>query len=282
MKIGTCVRGEEILPMLPDIILHGFETVEIYFDNGLKNVELVSLAERVKQIAEDKISFSGIGIYVNPLQYEGQRQAVEKCIDSARFFGANIVSTFAGAIEGASVPEAMGAFKKVFGELTKRAEGNGVKIGIENAHSHGFWYRATNNIGFCPNAWEMMFDAVDSDALGLTWEPSHQIEQFIDIYAQLETWGSRIVHVHGKDGKIDKEHISKYGAWFGQHYCDHRFPGMGDSDWKRIMLQLAECNYRGDIVIEGFHDPVYCGDREMEGQMLAFDYLKKCRLEIEK
>ena len=51
----------------------------------------------------------------------------------------------------------------------------------------------------------MMFDAVDSDALGLTWEPSHQIEQLIDIYAQLETWGSRIVHVHGKDGKIDKE-----------------------------------------------------------------------------
>ena len=49
---------------------------------------------------------------------------------------------------------------------------------------------------------------------------------------------------------------------------------MGDSDWKRIMLQLAECNYRGDIVIEGFHDPVYCGDREMEGQMLTFDYLK--------
>ncbi len=24
----------------------------------------------------------------------------------------------------------------------------------------------------------MMFDAVDSDALGPTWEPSHQIEQF--------------------------------------------------------------------------------------------------------
>lgn len=73
----------------------------------------MSLAERVKQIAEDKISFSGIGIYVNPLQYEGQRQAVEKCIDSARLFGANIVSTFAGAIEGASVPEAMGAYQKI-------------------------------------------------------------------------------------------------------------------------------------------------------------------------
>lgn len=44
MKIGTCVRGEELLSVLPDIIRHGFETVEIYFDNGLKDVELATLA----------------------------------------------------------------------------------------------------------------------------------------------------------------------------------------------------------------------------------------------
>ena len=36
MKIGTCVRGEEILPMLPDIILHGFETVEIILTMDLR------------------------------------------------------------------------------------------------------------------------------------------------------------------------------------------------------------------------------------------------------
>jgi len=98
-------------------------------------------------------------------------------------YGAGVVSTFAGAIEGIPVFESMDKFQEVFGKLVKRAEANGVKIGIENAHSNGFWYRATNNIGFCPNAWEMMFDRVQSDALGLTWEPSHQIEQFIDVYA---------------------------------------------------------------------------------------------------
>lgn len=280
MKIGTCVRGENLISALPSIIKNGFETVEVYFDRGLNGIDLVTLAQKAKEIAEDKISFVCIGIYVNPLQYEKQRQEVEACIENAALFGANVISTFAGAIEGRPVPESIGMFKTVFGELTKRAENNGVRIGIENAHSTGFWYRATNNIGFCPSAWELMFEAVDSSSLGLTWEPSHQIEQFIDVYQQLEEWIPKIVHVHGKDGKIDIDHVRKYGAWFGQHYCDHRFPGFGDSDWTRIMGQLKNGGYSGDIVIEGFHDPVYCKERETEGQLLALSYLRKCRQNI--
>lgn len=277
MKIGTCVKGENLISELPSIIKNGFETVEVYFDRGLNGVDLVSLAKKATEISENRISFSGIGIYVNPLQSRERQQEVEACIDCTKLFEADVVSTFAGAIEGTSVPESIGAFKTVFYELTKRAEDNGVKIGIENAHLTGFWYRATNNIGFCPSAWELMFDAVNSNSLGLTWEPSHQIEQFIDVYAQLEDWAGKIVHVHGKDGKIDTEYVRKYGAWFGQHYCDHRFPGFGDSDWTKIMGKLKESGYEGDIVIEGFHDPVYRGEREMEGQLLALDYLKKCR-----
>lgn len=277
MKIGTCVKGENLISELPSIIEHGFETVEVYFDRGLNEIDLASLAKKAAEVSENKVSFSSIGIYVNPLQSRERQQEVEACIDCAKLFEADVVSTFAGAIEGTSVPESIGTFKTVFTELTKRAEYNGVKIGIENAHSTGFWYRATNNIGFCPGAWELMFEAVNSDSLGLTWEPSHQIEQFIDVYSQLEDWTDKIVHVHGKDGKIDTEHVKKYGAWFGQHYCNHRFPGFGDSDWTKIMRKLANGGYKGDIVIEGFHDPVYRGEREMEGQLLALDYLKKCR-----
>lgn len=127
----------------------------------------------------------------------------------------------------------------------------------------------------------MMFDAVPSAALGLTWEPSHQLEQFIDVYDQLERWTPRIVHIHGKDAKIDTAHVRQYGAWFGQHYCDHRFPGLGDSDWARIMAQLVRGGYTGNITIEGFHDPVYCGAREMEGQINALRYLQECRTQMD-
>ncbi|GAH78919.1 unnamed protein product, partial [marine sediment metagenome] len=33
----------------------------------------------------------------------------------------------------------------------------------------------------------------------------------------------------------------------------------------------------GTIDIEGFHDPVYCGELEMTGQVRGLNYLKECR-----
>jgi len=281
IKIGTCVKGEEIVSVLPEIISSGYEAIEIYFAMGLKDTDLKELAKKTKEIIKDSgVEIASIGIYVNPLQYESQRKEVEECIDNANLFGAKVVSTFAGAIADTPVFATIPKFKEVFGELVKRAESNGVKIGIENAHMNGFWYRPTCNIGFCPKAWEMMFDAVPSEALGLTWEPSHQIEQFIDVYDQLESWMHKIVHVHGKDGRINKEFVSKYGAWFGQHYCDHKFPGLGDSDWRKIISILSQGDYKGAITIEGFHDAEYNGEREMAGQKMALEYLKKCRCGI--
>jgi hypothetical protein len=35
--------------------------------------------------------------------------------------------------------------------------------------------------------------------------------------------------------------------------------------------------YKGSIDIEGWHDPVYCGDLEMTGQVHGLNYLKQCR-----
>ena len=87
----------------------------------------------------------------------------------------------------------------------------------------------------------------------------------------------KIVHVHGKDAVVDREHIRKYSAWFGESYCVHRFPGSGECDWGEIIHILSEYGYKSDICIEGFHDPVYSGEREYEGQLAALSYLRKCR-----
>ena len=281
LKIGTCVKGQRLLEDLTAVMDAGFETIEVYFDAGLQGTNLQELARLAAEQMAGRLTVSAVGVYVNPLQDDAQRNEVEQCIDCAGLFGAPVVSTFAGAVDGVPVFAAMDRFREVFGELTRRAEGCGVKLGIENAHCNGFWYRAVKNIGFCPGAWEMMFDAVPSAALGLTWEPSHQLEQFIDVYDQLVRWTPRIVHVHGKDAKIDTAHVRQYGAWFGQHYCDHRFPGLGDSDWVRIMTLLVRGGYTGHITIEGFHDPVFCGAREMEGQTNALRYLKECRAQLD-
>lgn len=278
MKIGTCVRGNEILSVLPEVKKAGFESVELYYNVSLEGSDFVELSKRTKEIIGDSdLTISSIGLYCNPLQYEEQRKELEYCIDNAHLFNAKIVGTFAGALEGRTVEEALPKFKEVFGDLAKRAEANDIKIGIENCPMYGFWYHTTCNIGYCPKAWEMMFDAVDSNHLGLEWEPSHQLEQFIDPIEQLKNWLPKIVHVHGKDANIDWPYIKKYGSWFGSEYCVHRFPGLGDSNWEEIISILNKGGYSQDIAIEGFHDPVYCGDRDFEGQILAFNYLKDCR-----
>jgi sugar phosphate isomerase/epimerase len=278
IKIGTCVRGNDILTVLPEVIKAGFETIELYYNISLDGTDFVELSKRTNEIIGDSgLRISSIGLYCNPLQYEEQRKELEYCIDNAKLFNARVIGTFAGALEGESVDDSMPKYKEVFSELAKRAEANNIKIGIENCPMYGFWYRNTCNIGFCPRSWEMMFDAVDSDNIGLEWEPSHQLEQFIDPIEQLKVWMPKIVHVHGKDANIDWQYIRKYGSWFGSHYSSHRFPGLGDSDWKQIITILNHGGYCEDIAIEGFHDPVYYGDREFEGQIMALDYLKRCQ-----
>jgi len=44
-----------------------------------------------------------------------------------------------------------------------------------------------------------------------------------------------------------------------------------------IITILREAGYQGSIDIEGWHDPVYCDELEMTGQVHALNYLKRCR-----
>lgn len=275
MKIGTCIRGAYLLEDLQNAVSMGFDTVELYYNDTLSGADFDELMPKMKELIGDSgVEISGIGLYCNPLMNEKGREELAYCIKKAHDLGTGFVGTFAGAIPGKSVDDAMPMFKNCFSELTKIAEAYDVKIGIENAHMYGHWYGATCNIGFCPRAWEMMFHEVPSDHLGLEWEPSHQVEQLIDPIAQLKQYLPKVFHVHGKDASVDRDAVKKYGIWFGSHYCDHRFPGMGDTDWRKIIKLLHEADYQGDIAIEGYHDPVYCNDRELEGQKLALEYLR--------
>ena len=275
MKIGTCIRGTNLLEDLRNAVALGVDTVELYYNETLVGEKFTELVPKMQEVIGDSgIKCSGIGLYCNPLVDDNARKELRYCIENAHILGTDFVATFAGAIPGKSVYEAIPSFKEHFTELTKVAEDNDVKLGIENAHMYGHWYRTTCNIGFCPRAWEMMFHEVPSDHLGLEWEPSHQVEQLIDPIKQLKEWLPKVFHVHGKDAKIDYNHIKTHGIWFGESYCNHCFPGMGDTDWKQIIDVLSSGTYKSDITIEGYHDPVYHGDTELLGQKLALKYLK--------
>ncbi|MBE5769784.1 MAG: sugar phosphate isomerase/epimerase [Clostridiales bacterium] len=278
IKVGTCIPGHNFLSWVPHLKDKGFECFTVNYHMTLGDIVLEELAPQVNDLLDGTgIEISSLGFYNNPLQNEDAQRQLHACIDLAEKFHTNTVSTFAGAIEGEAVDAAIPRFKEIFGELARHAEDKGVRLAIENCPMSGTWNKATCNIGFNPKAWDMMFDAVDSPALGLEWEPAHQMYQLIDPIANLQKYVSKVVHVHGKDASVNWNLIKEEGITGQKPFVFSRFPGLGDTDWRKIFEILQQAGYEGCLSIEGYHDPLFKGDWEMTGQMHALQYLKWCR-----
>ncbi len=277
IKIGTCIPGQKALEWTKPMIDLGYEAVAVNFHMSFGDVDIVELAPKLKEILADKAYVGALGFYCNALQYEEHKENLIKCIDNAHLFGTKIVSTFAGALEGESVETSMPKFKEVFSELAKRAEDKGVRLAIENCPMGGTWNKATCNIGFNPKAWEMMFGEVNSNSLGLEWEPAHQMGQLIEPIPNLKQWINKVVHLHGKDATIDWDEVKRFGVISKDEFAYMRLPGFGDTNWRDIFFMLYQHGFEGDICVEGYHDPIYAGDWEMTGQKHALSYLKWAR-----
>ena len=280
IRIGTLVQADNAVDTVRAILPHGFESFQITFGQRIGDIDLLSLADELKELLSETdrpAVISALGLYGNPLIDEQTRQDWERIVDVAPIFGCNIVGGFTGRIPDRPVPESIEPFQKCFEPLAARAAENGVRIAFENCDMHGDWERGDWNIAHAPKAWEMMFDAVQNPSLGLEWEPCHQMVSLIDPLPQLRHWVSRIYHIHGKDAQIDWDVIQREGIRSGLPYVAHRTPGFGETDWTRLISELRQHGYQGSIDIEGWHDPVYCGELEMTGQVHALNYLKRCR-----
>lgn len=278
IPVGACIPGKYFTQWVPVLKDKGFECFTVNFHMTLGEVKLEELAPQARELLDGTgIRVSALGYYCNPLQNEEQLHTLHHAIDMAEAFGTTTVSTFAGAIRGESVEAAIPRFKEVFGELTRHAEDKGVRLAIENCPMGGTWQKGTCNIGYSPRAWDMMFNEVPSDALGLEWEPAHQMYQLIDPVACLRRYVKKIVHIHGKDATIKRDLIASNGLMCGESFVESRFPGFGDTDWRKIFEILQLAGYEGCVSIEGYHDPLFSKDWEMTGQMHALNYLKWCR-----
>ncbi len=276
IRIGTLVKMSDAVKHIPQLLPHGFESFSLTFWQEL-NVDLAETAKKVKDILGDKAVISTLAFFGNPLMKPEHADGFGKCIEAAHLFGAKIVSGFAGAIEDKPLPESMPQFKKVWSELAKKAEDKGVKIAFENCDMGGTWASPKYNIANMPTAWEMMFNEVPSPAMGLEWEPCHQMVSLVDPLPQLRKWVHKVFHVHGKDATIAWDVLKTSGLRGGKTWCWHRTPGFGDTNWTDVISILRQAKWTGHIDIEGWHDPVYRGELEYTGQVHALNYLKHCR-----
>ena len=283
IRIGTLVnRGQDSPAYIRDILPYGFESFSLTFWKTVGDTNFEKLANEVKsELAGSDAIISSVGIFGNPLMDDDDakltREGWEKVIDAAPLFGCDIVCGFAGRVVDKPIDESMDRYAEVFGPLAKRAADKGVKIAFENCDMGGTWQKGDWNIAQTPAAWEMMFNAIDADNIGLEWEPCHQMVKLIDPMPQLRKWMPKIFHVHGKDATIKWDIIKEHGIAGPHQFAFHRTPGFGDSNWTDIISELRQGGYIGSIDIEGWHDPVYKDELEMTGQVHGLNYLKQCR-----
>ena len=283
IRIGTMVKAsmERPGPYVSRLVELGFESIEPFFWQVMDK-DLKKLARELKgAIGDADVVIDTLGMFGNPLE-EGEldRKTLagwEALIDNAHLFGAKTIAGFTGRIRGKPLEESLPRFKTVWSKLAKRAADKGLRLAFENCAMDGNWQSGDWNIAHNPDAWELMFDAVPDDNLGLEWEPCHQLVYLIDPIPQIRKWAPKFFHLHGKDATVRWDVVKEHGI-FGKHpFVQMRTPGFGDSDWTRIISELRLAGFKGAIDIEGWHDPVYRDELELTGQVHALNHLKACR-----
>jgi sugar phosphate isomerase/epimerase len=154
--------------------------------------------------------------------------------------------------------------------VVRFAEDNGVRIGIENCpmlFTKDEW-PGGKNLAINPVIWRRMFSGIPSPNFGLNFDPSHFIWQHMDYLGALREFASRLVHVHAKDARIDRERLNQVGILgHPNEYHTPKLPGLGDVDWGRFFSILTETGYRGPVCIE-VEDRAYEGSLELRKQSL--------------
>jgi sugar phosphate isomerase/epimerase len=259
----------------------GCASLAYAFRHSLAGVDLDRLSKEATEVSADtQTMISCLGLYGNTLAPgsvgEEVRLGLRRLIEKAATFGTDLVSCFAGRVDGESVPASRPRFIEVFEPLVRYAEDHGVRLAIENCRQGGTWLSGSHNFAFHPRAWEMIFESLPSPALGLEWDPAHLIAQQLDPLPILETWISRIFHIHAKDARPHLDVLRTQGIHGPDPAYFHVNPGNGLTNWTAVVAFLRKKQYQGMIDLELGYDPTYRDERLEEGLVFSLQHLRQC------
>lgn len=280
----------------------GFSSLQLsawqgsYLDANTITTEKIDAMTRF--LSDLDIEISSLGYYPNyldPNPNEGAhaQEYFPKVVDLAARLGVKVVSTFAGRDPDKTVEENIPLFKEVFSRFSEYAESKGVKIALENCPMIEKKTNKCHNIATGPEVWDVLFEVVPSDALGIEFDPSHMVWQGMDYMRAIKDYGHKIFHVHAKDMEIDYVARSRMGilgpsfgetSELGQGWWRARTPGWGEVDWPKFITAVIECGYRGNIDIE-HEDSVFASLQPMssietEGDIVANYSLERIGLTL--
>lgn len=202
------------------------------------------------------IGISGLGYYPNPLDPDAAHRKLVgehlvKVIHAAAKLRVGVVNTFIGRDPAATVEASLAQVKTVWTPIIAEAKAAGVRIGIEHCpmlFSDDEW-PGGKNVAVSPAVWHRLFEMFPDATLGLNFDPSHLVWQFIDCARAVREFGPNIVHVHAKDERIDPERLYAVGA-LGLGWHTPKLPGLGDVKWGEFFAALTDAGYSGPVCIE--------------------------------
>ena len=171
-------------------------------------------------------------------------------------------------------------FKKVYPDIVKEAEKEGVHLAIEPYPGSAPAYP---NLGCTPETLRAVFEVVPSPHLGICYDPSHFARIGVDYKRLLMEFGDRVRHVHAKDTEILDDGVYEFGCLgqsfgrryqYGEGWWRYCIPGWGLVDWHWVVARLEALGYDGSLAIE-LEDHRYSGSRELNeaGVLAAKAYL---------
>ncbi len=248
----------------------GFECVELMCwprgatdrrYGGVTHVDVNNLGDdevgRIRDlIRKHGVAISALGYYPNPLHPDAEHRRLVgehllKVISAASRLEVQLVTTFLGRDPARSIPANWPMVQQVWPPILAHAEKAAVTIGLENCpmlFTLDEWPGGAN-LAISPAVWQQLFADFPSSRLGLNFDPSHLIWQFIDPVRCIREFGKHIVHVHAKDTRIDADKLYAHGI-LGLGWHTPKLPGLGDVPWGALFSALTDAGYAGPVCIE--------------------------------
>ncbi len=119
------------------------------------------------------------------------------------------------------------------------------------------------NLATSPVGYDALFRAFSgSPYVGLQFDPSHFVRQFMDPIEVAHAYADKIYDVHLKDTEISPSalHSGGISPVNGQDWWRYRIPGLGSIPWNRFFSILQERAYQGAMSVEHEDDLYGAGD----------------------
>ena len=256
---------------------------------GVSHIDIATLDDGKvtyikKYCADRNVEISSLAYYPNTLDPDLEKRDVyvshlHQLIDASARLDVNMVTTFIGRDPKKTVSENLNLVETVWPSIIKHAEEQHVKIAIENCpmlFTEDEW-PGGQNIMTTPENWRKVFKILDSEYLGINYDPSHFVWQKIDYIKPLYEFRDKIFHVHYKDIKVYEDKLADVGIMATPlEYMAPKLPGLGDVDWGKYVSALTDIRYTGNTCIE-IEDKAFEGSDEnvRNALILSQKYLKQ-------